>query len=333
MDERLKTMVVRNRIHLVLWLGLLLYLGSADAIHRAMFTRVGEPLPLGHVQPVNSDGTFAFDGLSEVLYEGQQVHLLTGWAFPYDRSLPLSQYRTYLVLARADSRHYYFEAVRQSRPGVAKAYPGLGSDIADAGFQALISKDALAPGAYRIGFLYFDSMMDAIFVETDFFIQRTPNTLRLSEFYPPVKDPIVDFVAGVRVRLGIMPETGMECSIDVVEKRDVEGGAAYLFYGWAIPSGGYAPWAFQRQLVLQQSDSRLLLFDAAPMERDDVAEAFRDMERDLGLSGYLAQVPVDKLPLGTYRVGMLYTSAEYSSLYCRTDRYIVVAQDDARLGY
>ncbi len=168
--------------HLVIWGMMVLYLIVAPGIYDHFFVVEGKPIEVNVRLPAMvGESRSGVDAL--VIYNKQGgVYQLWGWAFPMvNKSIPAGDYERQIVLA-TPTRNYVFAAETVERADVQEYFNDLGMDLTNSGFSALISKNAIELGEYRLG-IVFRNLQDntAYYIDTKRSLIRTPNQLKFSD--------------------------------------------------------------------------------------------------------------------------------------------------------
>ena len=174
--------------HILLWSTAILYFLSSPSIYYHLFTQQeGKPIEKLYA-PLKEKGEIKYN-LESLIYwprtrvapkEGE-LYAFKGWAFinegPHIRQ---DEYDRFVVVYN-ESNAYLFPMKDHSRPDVQKAFQKLGlSNLKSSGFHAVISRNALSVGKYKIGLL-FRSQGDgpSYYRATNKILERTPNHLLL----------------------------------------------------------------------------------------------------------------------------------------------------------
>lgn len=161
---------------------MLVYLIFAPSLYIRFVLKDGKPLSVEGGIPVTSDGIkLTIDGLSPYVFDGQDLYMLSGWAFSVqEKNISPGMYERTIVLV-SDSKTYHFPTETIQRPGVQEFYKDLGMNLIDSGFRALIAKDVLQPGEYRIGIIFRDpsTELSSYSDKPRRIVLRTPNQLTL----------------------------------------------------------------------------------------------------------------------------------------------------------
>jgi len=142
----------------------------------------GKPVQVNVELPATvSESRSGVDAL--VIYNEQgRVYQLWGWAFPMvDRSIPTGDYERQVVLA-TPTGNYVFASETVERTDVQEYFNDLGMELTNSGFSALISKDVIELGEYRLGIVFRNPQDNTVYyVDTRKILINTPDQLRLSD--------------------------------------------------------------------------------------------------------------------------------------------------------
>jgi hypothetical protein len=112
----------------------------------------------------------------------------------------------------------------------------------------------------------------------------------------------------LRVEESIPPEEErIELSVDDLDETIVEKEEVYRLWGWAFSTADpkKSPDQYEREIVLT-SDNKMYIFPTDTVERQGVQDTFQDLSMDLLSSGYSTLIAKDVLPIGEYRVGIIF---------------------------
>jgi hypothetical protein len=122
--------------------------------------------------------SYAVDRIDTIVFRGQNLYNLSGWAFM--RGEPDQAAYERLIVLQSENRVYFFSSVNNARPDVQAEFTDLHLDLINTGFSAYISKDMVEPGTYQIGILFKDRANGTIYyVVTNKSVIRTSNKLQL----------------------------------------------------------------------------------------------------------------------------------------------------------
>jgi hypothetical protein len=322
----------KQRVHLMIWSALVIYLVLFDPLHKRIFHTVGWPASIGFIDLSQTSMDMAIDQLSQVRYAGQTVYQLMGWAIPRNDQVSLNEYDKQIVLIDQQGKGFVFAAQTVERYDLGNTYHGHAEDSDLAGFSAYISEFALSAGPYRIGVLYTSHDFSSVFRLTDTFIVRTPNVLKLVDSYTALDDTPDDWIEKLRLVAGLESYSVMAYDFDRLKIVSRDTHEIYLLGGWAFPLVGDRPLnEYRKRVVLVDERSVPHLLDAESVRRPDVQEAYADLGRDLNLSGFAADLSVPMLRPGVYRLGLLLTDRDSSSIYFPTNTGLVRTAGALRL--
>jgi hypothetical protein len=165
-------------IHVVLWGIMILYLFIAPPIKDKLTIVEGKPVAMSGVS-LESAGIIrdSIDKFNEVKIGKQMLYRVIGWSF-IENDVKQTDYDVYLVL-NSENHTYFFPTVRGNRDDVEKAFPEIKADLSKSGFTALIAKDTMKNGEYRVGFLYKNKTSgETIYQSTEEHMLKTLNTIQ-----------------------------------------------------------------------------------------------------------------------------------------------------------
>ncbi|MBE0696394.1 MAG: hypothetical protein IH586_05675 [Anaerolineaceae bacterium] len=169
----------KNRVHLLIWAILFVYLLTSNQIYTTFFLKNGKPLKgFASLPAEKSEVRFSIDRLEPIIYEGEELYKIHGWVFvPQDENSP--NYRKKIVF-HSVSEDLVFQAEVYPRPDLNKVLTEYKMTLDNSGFTALISKNALKLENFRIGFILENEQGDVMAYRlVNVQIERQRNGLRL----------------------------------------------------------------------------------------------------------------------------------------------------------
>lgn len=131
---------------------------------------------------------------------------------------------------------------------------------------------------------------------------------------------------GKPVFIGELQETEfpMQYFFDKFRAVRYDGQETYQLVGWAFleDDSSFAE-NCSKQIILFDKSSRGYVFNSQPVNRDDITRAHKELNRNLGQSGFSANISKNVLPVGFYNVGILCTGKDQETkTVFRTLHYI-----------
>jgi hypothetical protein len=168
--------------HLLLWSTAILYLLFSPSLKYHLFAQQeGKPLEVLNAPP-EENGKIKYSLRKNLAaYKDDETYIFQGWAFinegPDARQAGYDRF----VVIYNESNAYLFPTKIDLRPEVQKAFQDLGlSDLKFSGFYAVISRNALPVGEYKIGLLFRSKENTTSYYKTtNRILDRTPNHLLL----------------------------------------------------------------------------------------------------------------------------------------------------------
>lgn len=177
----MSSFLLKKRSHILIWAIMLTYLAFAPVLYTRFILLNGKPVQVNGELPAEIEqNKYSIDGLDPIVYEGQDLYKLWGWAFlSADPSKTPDMYVREIVLI-SGSRHYYFPTTSVPRQGVQDTFNNLNMNLINSGFSTLIAKDVIWPGEYSVGIVFRYQPCDcAYYVATNRVVIRTANQLLL----------------------------------------------------------------------------------------------------------------------------------------------------------
>jgi hypothetical protein len=173
----------KNRFHILVWAGMLIYLVFAQNLYTYFFLPKGKPTTISTELPEMTDQIqFHVDVFESTVFNGQYLYLMSSWAFSTaDPAIPPGDYERQLVLI-SDNKNYFFSIESYDRPDIQTGYQSLGIQLTNAGFLTQISQDVIEPGTYQIGIVFHNPRNGSTnYSTTNKYLIRTPNQLKISD--------------------------------------------------------------------------------------------------------------------------------------------------------
>lgn len=173
--------------HFLLWLVAILYLLFSPSLFYHFFSQEGKPDEVKSIPPREVGKIrFNIENISYwsdnmVVYQRSETYALGGWAFvDTDPLTKQSDFNRFVVIYN-DSKAYLFPIQTYMRPDVESYFKNSSQrELIQSGFTAVISKNALATGNYKIGLLFEHKKGNAsYYIEADRVLVRKPNRLYL----------------------------------------------------------------------------------------------------------------------------------------------------------
>jgi hypothetical protein len=112
--------------------------------------------------------------------------------------------------------------------------------------------------------------------------------------------------------------------IDMLDPTTYEGELVYELQGWAfVHTIEASPGDFQKSVIFDGPGSQVYELPAQTRVRRDVTEVFDDLDRDFDESGFRVVLSPFALPVGRYRLGILYSDSALGTFSCLTGKYIL----------
>lgn len=188
-----KLTILAGRLkHVLLWSVAISYLFFSPSLYYQLFPREGKPVEILKSPPeVTGQITYNVEGLwywsnNIVVYEENETYALAGWAFiNTGPDTQQTDFERFIVL-HDDAQAILFPVRDDPRRDVQKAFKDLGlSDLTSAGFNAVMSRNALPVGEYGVGLLFKNKQSGSVYyVESTKLIERTPNHLEFRSEEP-----------------------------------------------------------------------------------------------------------------------------------------------------
>ncbi len=176
-------LLFKNWFHFIIWPLMIVYIFIAPGFVDNASLKYGRPIELSVGDLKTSDMVVAnADELQAIDYDSQYLYSMLGWAFSAaDPNVPIEDYTRYLLL-QSDSHKYYFVLEAYARPDIETGFRDIALDLTNSGFKAMIAKEFIAPGKYKIGILFRSpNTGQDYFVWTQQHIIRTSNQISLSK--------------------------------------------------------------------------------------------------------------------------------------------------------
>ena len=324
----------RIRFHAVVCGAFIIYVIAFNAYYGLFFTTVGRTVSIAPINLSTTQMLYDIDRIERVRRDGQEVYALSGWAFPKDGQLSSREDSKQVVLLAENGDARIFDAQTRERKDVAAAFPDHEGDESSSGFLAYVSALSLSRGDYRVGLLYAREDGSSIYTLTRWYARRTPNTLQFTPFRPSRPDPLGELRLRTSVAQGMLPISQVSCGIDWLRGVERETEGIHELSGWCFAENtGLRLEQFQRHIMLMDASSRMYLFNARTVVRPDLTEEFSRLGRDLDLSGFSVDIPLEQLEAGFYRLGIAWTDGLSAPAYYLTYFYVERTSSGLQLGH
>ncbi len=257
--------------------------------------------------------------------ERNYINNLSGWAFSLETmNQTPDQIETIIVLA-SNKNEFYFEIMSIDRPDVVEAFQDLEIEIEKPGFSALINQQLLPADEYCVGIL-IRNIADSSYqlINTNRVLIRKGWTLELSNENSVVCENVFSGYEPISENISL-PEIAdkIKYFIDVLSKID-DNSDNYHLIGWAfsIRDENQPTNIFETKIVLfNQSEG--IVVETLSTTREDVVDAFKELNLEIVKPGYQAKLSPDQLLDGDYCIGILLTeSLEETDQFVVTNKII-----------
>ena len=159
----------KNGLHILIWGIMLLYLMVAHDVHVKFFLSESEGKPVEYKGNLPRDEDQIASAIDNMSFIDEDLFALNGWAS--FRSDPENLDFERLIILRSDTKTYFFSV--ETAPIVGILLP----------FSAIMSREFIQPGTYRIGFLFKHKRNNGTYYSnTNKIIVRTPNSVKLEDY-------------------------------------------------------------------------------------------------------------------------------------------------------
>lgn len=310
-------------VHLIVWGGVLLYFFTAPYLYINLFAKQGLPIQADITLLASEISSYSFvDGLD--LYNEQGLYQLRGWGFLTINNIPVSDYEKKVVLVTG-KQYMMFDTQIVDRRDVKNEFGGLNLDLRKSGFLTLIAKEALQTGRYGIWimFTHKDSEIH-YYVNTGRCLERTPNFMVLSELEENC--PIYEGLP-IHVNIDLPTEVDQHHSfVDDILPYSLSG--VYQMRGWAFLTINESRLENYRRSVVLISKNRNIVFEATPMERQDVQLSFDYLELDVKMSGFSTLIDSSSLETGSYKIGLQFEEINGNKYFIDTGQCLRLTSND-----
>ena len=100
----------------------------------------------------------------------------------------------------------------------------------------------------------------------------------------------------------------IKLNIDALDLIVQDRQEVYRLYGWAFSTldPSLSPEMYEREILLISSLQRIYAFSIDTVSRPGVQEFFKDLNMNLTESGFSTLISKDVLPVGEYRIGIVF---------------------------
>jgi hypothetical protein len=158
---------------------MMVYFFLSPILYDAYVTRGAESVSNDGLPQATNKGKAYIDGLDLLSNSEGNLFRLWGWAFlTLDKQASPEDYVRKIILV-SDDRVYTFPTIAVPRSGVQEVYKDLGMDLLNSGFYTDISKEAIAPGIYKIHISFTHPDGTSYLLNSGRVIERTINLIEL----------------------------------------------------------------------------------------------------------------------------------------------------------
>lgn len=122
----------------------------------------------------------------------------------------------------------------------------------------------------------------------------------------------------VAIRESIPTETEqIRLNVDALDLIVQDRQEVYQLYGWAFSTldPGLSPDRYEREILLISSSQKVYVFSIVTVSRPGVQEFFKDLNMNLTESGFSTLIAKDVLPIGEYRIGIVFRDPSTGQSY------------------
>jgi hypothetical protein len=236
--------------------------------------------------------------------------LMKGWAF--NKNIVERERNLYLIL-KSEKNTLVFKIENDSilRPGVTSKFK-LKEGIHNHGFMLNLPTYYLTEDIYKVGFMiedssginYSSSNIELLLSEDNVWWIYNPSSISTPQ--------------SKQVEIKIKESNyELDCNFDMVKKSSKN----LHIKGWAFLKGSNTNAI--RTYILLKKDNEKFVFSVKKQTRKDVTKNFKNKKINLDKSGFLAQIPLEKLDRGKYQIGLYIVKGKQTGLFY-TDKYINV---------
>lgn len=171
----------RTWVHVLLWGLMLLFLFIAPEVKDRVTIVKGKPVVIEPGNP-QTEGQirYSIDKFDQVKIENQMLYRAIGWSF-IESDPDQSKYEVYLV-CRNEHDSYNFLTIPGDRADVESAFPDFAGDLSKSGITALIARDTMKNGTYKVGFLFRNTQSGEVYyTTTTAVLRKTYNDIQLDQ--------------------------------------------------------------------------------------------------------------------------------------------------------
>jgi hypothetical protein len=172
----MKDFLLRNRVHLLIWALLLIYLPASYAVNERFLLKGPEPV---HYDKSLPDPERArIKSQIQASAPDQKVMAVGGWAF-VTNEMDQALYDRFVVLS-SEKDIYLFPVSDLKRPDIHEKFKQFGMDLLQSGFGVQIPKERVPAGEYRLGILFVHKeRVFRLYQPADLIVMRTPNYIKV----------------------------------------------------------------------------------------------------------------------------------------------------------
>lgn len=291
-----------------LWVHLLIialtvgYFLAAPRIYARYLRKYGKPIPYTEVIPDSGSQLVVSPlELSSSWIEDEDVYQVSGWSFAANLE---TNTQRYLVLENGNL-HYFFPFEIYPRYDLMNLF---GSDAhLDAGIKAVVAKNVLPFGIYRIGVL-FDSDNSTLFVRTNQNMIFKANQVSIEQYSIPVEE--VNLAVGYKIKKSSNLVSDFIYGFTTPILSESAHQQCILLSGYVFSEAIHNQQPVSISLLVESNDG-IYEFPTVFSPRPDVPISVERI--DIGDPGFLGCIPTARLSENGTNVGLrlIYAEGDY----------------------
>jgi hypothetical protein len=318
----------KSTLHVLVWAGAVAYLLFSPAMYAYWFLDNEKAVYSSKpflIQQTTSEIKTNIDLLN--LYDDKGVYFLEGWGFLLD-TLPIEEVSREIILV-SPTKFFIFETEAVNRKDVDDYFTSIQKNLTMAGFRARISKYVVPAGHYHVILSFNQKDGQIIYADTGFCIARTPNQLLLLDGSDcEYLHWLLDEGGNINLEEQIQSSSGdYRLNIDRLFLYNSKG--VYFLDGWGFPTRDFSPYQTYYREIILRSPHRYYIFSAAPTQRNDVNEYFKEsLEQNLIMTGFQSKINMNLIKPGTYQVLLVFKLGDDKTVHVNTNRCITRTSND-----
>ncbi len=269
------------------------YLVFADYIFQVLIKMSREARSVKRELPQETNNIkFHIDRVKNVILGWKDALTIRGWVFK--ENVKETHREVYLVLkSKTSTLIFDIEDDNRQRRDISYNY-NIADEIDNHGFELRIPVYRLRKGPYKIGFIIEDKT-GTYYTLSDTKLRIPRNTIQTKQIS---QRSLSEFISK-QVSLDLKePTKEVDYHFDEVNISEKH----LIVSGWGFIKG--MDTGSLKTYISLKKDENVIVYNVQVNKRKDITKRFKDFGRNLNLSGFSSQIPIENLDSGNYQLGL-----------------------------